>query len=459
MRSPLQDLWDEVVPLDGPCPAPRPKLVAQQVNAALDAVPSERERHMKQKLRTALILAAAVLVFTGSALAVASNWTVLDTFFGGSSEVGEALMDDQVYSVEDDNYLLSVTSSVADSSSVYLVVTVEGKTPAAVEHLMSDGFENMDTWDFTFPKEEQKEESGVSISSLGTSEVKELRTAVSRTWGMELMAGSSSETVAIRLGVMEKGLWLEVPLTRAQSVTVEIGADGNGAGVLEHAAGGALTFRSVTLTPLGLTLEWSASVSEGQSRPVPSFLMTDGTLYSWSQLVSDLSKGGSVDKEGDVVNNSMDYAFRTVQDLTKLEAVVFEGRAYPLDGGKSYKVDDSGVPQPIQLPLGESLTPESGYSIAVRALCEGLGGSCQWDNASRSAVMSYQDVTIVLTEGEKTALVNGEAVELTEAPVIRNGRMMASSQVFSEAWKLDICAAKENADAELDNRIAWVIVP
>ena len=41
---------------------------------------------------------------------------------------------------------------------------------------------------------------------------------------------------------------------------------------------------------------------------------------------------------------TMSYSFPAVQDLSKLEAVVFEGMAYPLDKGEPYPVDVDALP-------------------------------------------------------------------------------------------------------------------
>ena len=463
MKHPMQQLWDDVMPQAGPCPAPRPHRVAQLVNETLDAVPSERKRHMRQKWRTAAALAAAVLILTGSALAVARNWTVLDAYFGGSSEVGEALMNTTPYSVSDDNYTLTVTSSVADGSTAYLTVTVEARTPKAAEALMADDFENMDTWSVAFPEPEEEREDGsaeMMAAAFGTQEEESLRTDTSRTWSMELTAGSGiPESVSLRLGVMEKGLRLEVPLTPAQSITVTVGAEGTGAGTLYHAAGGPVTLESVTLSPLGLTLDYAYPVDSGESQPLLAFLGTDGTLDTWSQLVSDLSQGGSSQREGETVTASMDYAFRTVQDLSRMEAVVFEGTAYPLDGGEPYAVDVSGLPAPFQLPLMHRLTEGGGYTVPVRALCDALGIACEWDADTRSASMTFRGVTIVLTEGETTALVNVEAVELYAAPAIQDSTLAADSDIFAQYWLLDLCAAMEDDSADLTDRVAWVVIP
>ena len=456
MKAPMRELWDDVTPLGGPCPAPRPGEVARLVNEALDADPSERRRHMRQKMRTAALLAAALLVLTGSVFAAARNWTVLDAFFGGSSEEGEALMNDQTYSVSDDNYTLTVTSSLADEAAAYLTVTVTAKTPEAAEALMSDDFENMDTWDVEVPHTEENTVAGVIMVSLSTGEEKALRTETSRTWHMELRLGSTPETVSIRLGAMEKDLWLEVPLTLAESVTVAVNAPGTGAGAYDNAAGGPVTLRTVTLSPLGLTLDYTYSE---EARAVPAFLGTDGTLYTWSQLVSDLAKGGSSRPEGEVTAVSAKYAFRSVQDLSALEAVVFEGTAYPLDGGAPYAVDVSGLPVPFHLPLVDRIAEGYGFAVPVRALSEGLGGACTWDNDSRRAAVTFRGVTIVLTEGETTALVDGEAVEMYYAPVIRNGRMSADPGVFCDSWLLELYAVTVDGSVELADGSAWVVVP
>ena len=456
MKAPMRELWDDVTPLGGPCPAPRPGEVARLVNEALDADPSERRRHMRQKMRTAALLAAALLVLTGSVFAAARNWTVLDAFFGGSSEEGEALMNDQTYSVSDDNYTLTVTSSLADEAAAYLTVTVTAKTPEAAEALMADDFENMDTWEVEVPHTEENTVAGVIMVSLSTGEEKALRTETSRTWHMELRLGSTPETVSIRLGAMVKDLWLEVPLTLAESVTVAVNAPGTGAGAYDNAAGGPVTLRTVTLSPLGLTLDYTYSE---EARAVPAFLGTDGTLYTWSQLVSDLAKGGSSRPEGEVTAVSAKYAFRSVQDLSALEAVVFEGTAYPLDGGAPYAVDVSGLPVPFHLPLVDRIAEGYGFAVPVRALSEGLGGACTWDNDSRRAAVTFRGVTIVLTEGETTALVDGEAVEMYYAPVIRNGRMSADPGVFCDSWLLELYAVTVDGSVELADGSAWVVVP
>ena len=85
MRDRMQELWDGAVPVGVPCPQADPAAVKRRVNAALNAVPSERRAYMRHKLRFAAAAAAIAALLAGSALAVASRWNVLDFYFEGDN--------------------------------------------------------------------------------------------------------------------------------------------------------------------------------------------------------------------------------------------------------------------------------------------------------------------------------------------------------------------------------------
>ena len=53
MRDRMQELWDGAVPVGVPCPQADPAAVKRRVNAALNAVPSERRAYMRHKIRFA----------------------------------------------------------------------------------------------------------------------------------------------------------------------------------------------------------------------------------------------------------------------------------------------------------------------------------------------------------------------------------------------------------------------
>ena len=67
MRDRMQELWDGAVPMGVPCPQADPAAVKRRVNAALNAVPSERRAYMRHKIRFAAAAAAIAALLAGSA--------------------------------------------------------------------------------------------------------------------------------------------------------------------------------------------------------------------------------------------------------------------------------------------------------------------------------------------------------------------------------------------------------
>ena len=79
--SSMERLWKDME-LSGPCPEINPADIRRRVNTALNADPSERSIYMKQKIRIAAVMAAAVIALTGTALAVSTNWDALMEHLG-----------------------------------------------------------------------------------------------------------------------------------------------------------------------------------------------------------------------------------------------------------------------------------------------------------------------------------------------------------------------------------------
>ena len=74
--SSMERLWKDME-LNGPCPEINPADIRRRVNTALNADPSERSIYMRQKIRMAAVMTAAVIALTGTALAVGTNWDAL----------------------------------------------------------------------------------------------------------------------------------------------------------------------------------------------------------------------------------------------------------------------------------------------------------------------------------------------------------------------------------------------
>ena len=57
--------------------------------------------------------------------------------------------------------------------------------------------------------------------------------------------------VQLRLGLMEEGAYVEIPVEPVEPVTVEVNAEGTGSGTFDHIEGGApVTLETVSLSPL-----------------------------------------------------------------------------------------------------------------------------------------------------------------------------------------------------------------
>ncbi len=445
------ELWEDTVPTEAPCPPlPDPEDMVRRVNAALDGLPSERRPSMGQKFRFSIVLAAVLAVLAGAALAVAVHFDVLDAFFRGDTSSAEALVDREVRSVSDKDYTLTVESSVSDGETALLLVRVDALTEESRAFMASDDFNGMDTWSIhPLLPEENGGSSMPSSWGVGYSELGELRTESSTFWRFDVdLAGATA--LRVRLGYMEEGAALEFNLTPAESVTVDVDATGPGAPTLENARGGDLTVHSVTLSPLTCQVEATIVDPDREAEPLLFFLMEDGALLTTGQSLTSVSAQRI---QGETW--SFLYRFQSVMDLSQLAAVVFDGTAYPLDGGEPYAVEVDPKLCPFYLPLMDPVTEEGGYILPVEALCQALGASCDWDEDSQTAACTYRDTTIVLTVGSSTALVDDEPEDLDEPVVLRDG-ILGVSWKLSEFWGLDTTAAFDETQTE---RTCWVVIP
>ena len=419
MSHRLQELWDETIPLGGPCPQADPAAIRRRVNAALNADTSERSIYMRQKIRFAALLAAIVAVLAGSALAAASQWNILDFYFEGDTSPAQSLVDTQPRSVSDDSYTLTVDSSAADPSAALLLVRVDALTEEAAAFMASDDFNGIDLWSI-YPLDPVYLQDGSDAprsSGASYSEVEELRTDTSTTWRFRMdLSGITCTQIRVRMGYMEEGLAITVPIQQAQPVEVPIGATGQGLSWYDARSAGEVTLQSVSLTPLSLQLNiaWDAALRPDEG-PLPAvvFLMKDGSLCSMGQMLEPVRQGTTVlGQDGESMEGCWSISFRSVQDLDQMAALVVWGQAYPLDGSAPYPLEVDPALLPFTIPAVDPQLEEIGYAVPLRALCDGLGIDCAWDNDTQTALLTCRDTTIALTWGSATALVNGQAVEL-----------------------------------------------
>ena len=428
MNRRLQQLWRDTVPLGGPFPQADPAAIRRRVNAALNSNPLERSIYMRQKIRFAVVPAAFAVLLAGTALAAASQWNILDFYFEGDTTPGQALVDSQPRSVVDGSYVLTVESSAADPSAALLLVRIDALTQEAAAFMASEDFNGIDLWSIypVDPVYLQENSDAPRGSGASYSEVEELRTDTSTTWRFRVdLTGMTCTQIRVRMGYMEEGLAITVPIQQAQPLEVPIGATGQGLSWYDARSAGEVTLQSVSLTPLSLQLNitWDAALRPDEgSLPPLVFLMKDGSLRSMGQMLEPIRQGTTVlSQEGDIMEGCWSISFRSVQDLDQMAALVVWGQAYPLDGSDPYPMEVDPSLLPFTIPAVDPQLEEIGYAVPLRALCDGLGIDCVWDNDTQTALLTYRDTTIALTWGSNTALVNGQAVDLTVPVFVVDG--------------------------------------
>lgn len=351
MKTRLQSLWDEVSPEGGSSPQPDRKAVRRRVDAALDQKP--RALHPWRAVRLAAVCAAALLLLTGTAVATGmlplSEHNVLRAFFGRGGENApgsEGLVNAQPISVSDENYTLTVTSSISDGSMFYLTVLLQAKTPQAAAwpqdfEFYSDPFS---LWAAPLDSADNIARWGMCCMGCDFWDYD----PDSSIWKINIKAPNAAGAdcmVSLRFEEMAEGLRLTFPTQTAPTIVLDIGREGPGldAAAFEDNIAGTVTLNRITLSPLSLRAEFT---SPDDSPPIPllHFLWKDGSVSPARQL--GISGGASGFREGSGPwKLDQTWTLRSIQDLSQMEAVVFGGMAYPLDGGALYPVDVDALPQ------------------------------------------------------------------------------------------------------------------
>lgn len=345
MKNRLQTLWNQVSPEGGPCPQPEARSVRRRVDAALDQKP--RAFHPWRALRLAAVCAAALALLTGAAAASGMlplpEYNVLSAFFGrGENAPGsEGMVNAQPVSVSDENYTLTVTTSMSDGLMVYCTLLLEGKTPQAAACLRN-GSPSFDLWIAPLAGADNPRYWKYALLSYDCWDYD----SASNTWKINMRARSAIDAdclVSLRFEEMAEGLRLEFPAQPAPTVTLEIGREGPGQDHVWDNIVGSVTLERIALSPLSLRAEFT---SPDDSPPIPAlhFLWKDGSVSTGAQM--GIRGGASGSRTGSGLwEMEGTWTLRAVQDLSQMEAVVFGGMAYPLDGGQPYEVDVSALPQ------------------------------------------------------------------------------------------------------------------
>jgi hypothetical protein len=101
-------------------------------------------------------------------------------------------------------------------------------------------------------------------------------------------------------------------------------------------------------------------------------------------------------------------------------------------GLKGVQVYSDNLPLPLSVkPINEKGT----VLVPFRSLFEAYGMKVAWDSSSKKITGSKEGLHLELSIGSRTAYVNGNAMELTEAPRIANGSTYVPLRFIGESLK------------------------
>ena len=458
-------LWKSVGGPGTP-PAVDRRAVRARVNAVLDADRKERRIYMRQKIRAAIAVAAIAAAITGSALAVTNNWDMVQLFFKGDTASAQEYVDSTARSASDENYTLTVESAMADETTVFLIVTFTANNEESREFLFSDDFYGIDTFnihsaeqiraDSSTPKESIPYVSTVQLGEIDTPDEN------SRSFHLRVKVDQPVSALLVGSGYMDRENAVEVSVTPAPSVTVELGISGMGIPDYDTPVPGTLAVERVIFSPFTCRIECAdVPLNDGYfTEPRIFFRMADGSVRTQSQMLKSNS-GSRVDEQytdGDGISHGhyyFDYKFIEVQDLEDIVSIIAFDTEYPLDGSAPIQLEHDPALDPFTLPAFKTLTETSGFLIPVRALTEQLGGTCDWDPDTGDVTCVYRGVTVVLHPGNDTAEVNGQPVTMREPAAVQNGSLTANAQLFTDAWGLYAFVSRSITYIGDDVEITW----
>ena len=455
-----------------------------RIQRALTGGETGNRRPAGRPWRAALAAAAALALMTGTAFAVAYQTGVLEAFFQGDTSQLEPYVQTQVDSAENRDYRLTVDSTLNDGRTLYAVITVEGLNEQAaadlmsnkviaeshremwgqdmVDMLMEDGGSGPETFWAYFV------DSGESVSGMGTHELP-APSATSRSWRLQINMSDvyreqQTGPIALYLNFIGRDYAVQIPT----DVTVEVSTLPVEREVtLSPGSGERVYVDSLELSPISLT--YVGELVSDDNTPPLFFRRTDGTVVTPAQL--GLSFRRMENPQGYPI---VIYQTDTPMPVEEFASVILGDTEFPLDGSAPFpaEVDEKLYPFEIGLLRYPVLdVGERNYVADVADLCQKLGAEYAWDEAAGTATATYRGVTITLTAGSATALVDGEAMELytdctledgteqrVELPVLEeDGTVSALITVFTQSWSMDVEVEREGGDVPVYT--GFIVIP
>lgn len=405
-------------------------LPPQAEQRILQALEAQTQQPKKRNWRVGAALAAAAMLMTGSAFAVAYRWGVLEVFFHGDTSQVEPYVQTAVGSAENQDYRLTVDSAVCDSQTLYAIITVEGLNDQAVEDLISNkviaeshrevwgqemvdslmdnGSAGPDTFWATFV------DSGVSTSGIQYQSLP-APSDTSRSCRVKISLIDADRQIGTGpilfwLGFMGKEYAVEIPTDTAME-TVQLSIDRD---IQPEYPGGPTVFvQSLELSPVSLSYVgtyWDAQ-RDADNPPLIFFRMKDGQILTRMQLGYTFLDHATRINLDDMLFQAQ-YQTDTPVDLDQVASIILGDMEFPLDGSDPFPAD---VPENLYPFTCTEIIPGENhfFRFPVEELCQKLGANYRWDASTQTATATYRGVTLTMTVGESCYQVNGETIELS----------------------------------------------
>ena len=401
-------------------------LPPQAEQRILKALEAQTQQPKKRNWRVGAALAAAAVLMTGSAFAVAYRWGVLEVFFHGDTSQVEPYVQTAVGSAENQDYRLTVDSCLYDGQNVYAIITVEALNDQAAEDLMSNrviaeyhrefwgddmvngllksGSTGPDTFHCNFGDYEGTgTEIPRSAGSMGSKELPNPNDH-SRSWQIDIQfgdyVGPQEEPLGFWLGFMGEDCAVEIPrnhmvepirLTPNEEVTYNVYTGEKG--ILKEFILSPTSF-SITAEPSEEPDEPYYTTESDAGEDIFFLRMKDGTILTAMQL------------------GALNDQFDTVVDLSQVQSIIYGYTEFPVDGSDPFPAD---VPENLCPFTCTEIIPGKNqfFRFPVEELCQKLGADYRWDASTQTATVTYRGVTLTMTVGESCYQVNGETVELS----------------------------------------------
>ena len=512
MRSHIHELWEdlELSPL---YPEPDLDSVADRVMEQMEGEEQEtnhKRRRPMHKKKLLLSLAAALVVLTGSAVAVGSQLGLLDLLFQGDTSGLEPYVQTDLGSAENEDYRFTVNSAYYDGMTAYATVTVEGLNDQAVEDLksnkviaechlenwgqemvdglMESGSTGPDTfqsnaydWIMEVVQPDLGSDTAISMGGIGSHDLPD-PSDTSRAWQVSIQfnhwIGAQDGALELWTGFMGRDYAVEIPLER---IVGSIHLTPNTEVLLNPITGqrGTITEIGFTPTQIYFSGEWDERVSgetyaQEHVNAWCAVRLKDGTIFTSSQMerMGGCSSG---------VNGFASYGdVKTVptSDISQVASIIIGDMEFPADGSAPVPVDPELHLAPFELTYPTFPDTDSDKSrrnlISFRLLCENLGADYAWDEETQTATATYRGAAIQVPVGSTQITINGQTVDLTYSHYDENGDeterpnitepseleddVLVNLSALADAWELDTYWSRTTEDGVTTDK-GWVISP